>query len=140
MTRKHFKSKIDRWLLVLLIAIIVFEVIVMMIAALQADSARESLFLIFAALAVGALIAWLVLSTYYEVDRATLYIHAGPFRWKVPLDAIRTVEATRNPLSSPALSLDRLMIRYGDRRRIMVSPADKAGFLRAIGQELGGGR
>jgi hypothetical protein len=50
------------------------------------------------------------------------------------------VEETRNPLSSPALSLDRLKITYGNGKRIMISPADKIGFLKAIGQELGGGR
>ena len=34
MTPKRFRSKIDPWLLVLLIAIMVFEMVVMMIAAL----------------------------------------------------------------------------------------------------------
>jgi membrane protein YdbS with pleckstrin-like domain len=140
MTRKRFKSKIDRWLLILLVAIIVFEIIVMMLAALQADNVRDSAALIFAALAVGTLIAWLVLGTHYAVDKDSLRITAGPFRWNVRLDEIRAVEATRNPLSSPALSLDRLMIHYGNGRRIMVSPADKAGFLKAIGQELAGDR
>jgi hypothetical protein len=52
----------------------------------------------------------------------------------VPIDSIEKVEATRSPLSSPALSLDRLRINYG-KRRIMVSPSDRAGFLRAIGQD-----
>jgi hypothetical protein len=139
MTSKCFKSKIDRWLLILLIAIVVFEAIVMMMAAVQADNARDSTVLIFAALGVGVLIAWLILSTRYVVNKDMLHIHAGPFRWKIRLDEIRSVEATRNPLSSPALSLDRLMIHYGNRRRIMVSPADKTGFMKAIGQELAGG-
>ena len=35
---------------------------------------------------------------------------------------------------SASLSLDRLRIQYGE-RRILVSPADKAGFLKAIGQD-----
>lgn len=136
MTPKRFKSKIDRWLVVVLVAIIGFELIVMMKAAIEADNANEAAMLIFAALATGVLIAWLVLGTRYVVDRDTLRVFAGPFRWKVRLDEIHSVEATRNPLSSPALSLDRLMLRYGNGRRIMVSPADKAGFLKAIGQEL----
>lgn len=140
MSPKRFRSKIDRWLLVLLIAIMVFEIGVMMIAALQADNPRDATILIFAGLGVGALIAWLVLSTHYVVEKDSLRIVAGPFRWKVRLDDIHTVEATRNPLSSPALSLDRLKIHYGNGRRIMISPADKAGFLKAIGQELAGER
>ena len=92
--------------------------------------------LIVAALAIIALIGSILIGTHYTVEGNTLRIACGPFRKKVPLDAIESIEPTRNPLSSPALSLDRLLIRYGP-RRIMVSPADKAGFLKAIGQEPG---
>jgi hypothetical protein len=140
MTPRRFRSKIDPWLLVLLIAIMVFEMVVMMIAAMQSENPRDATLLIFAGLGVGALIGWLVLSTHYVVEKDRLRIVAGPFRWKVQLDDIHSVEATRNPLSSPALSLDRLRIHYGNDRRIMVSPADKTGFLKAIGQELAGER
>jgi hypothetical protein len=69
----------------------------------------------------------------------SLLIRCGPFRWTVPIDSITAVEETRNPLSSPALSLDRLRIRYGKQRQVMVSPADKAGFMKAIGKDLQGG-
>lgn len=134
MTPKRFKSKIDRWLLFLLIAVMVFEVVVMGIAATQVDSPRDATVLIVAALAIVALIGSMLVGTHYTVSGNTLRVACGPFRWKVPLDAIQSVEATRNPLSSPALSLDRLRIHYG-RRRIMVSPSDKAGFLKAIGQD-----
>jgi hypothetical protein len=136
MTPKRFRSKIDRWLLVLLVAIMGFELVVMMIAAMQAENARDATLLVFAGLGAGVLIGWLVLSTHYVVEKNMLRIVAGPFRWKVRLEDIHKVEATRNPLSSPALSLDRLKIHYGNGRKIMVSPADKAGFLKAIDQEV----
>jgi len=134
MAPKRFKSKIDRWLLFLLVAVMVFEIVVMSIAATQATDPLEATFLIMAALAIVALLGSMLLGTHYTVDGGTLRIACGPFRWKVPIDAIEAVEPTRSPLSSPALSLDRLRIRYG-KRRIMVSPADKAGFLKAIGQD-----
>ena len=136
MTTKRFKSKIDRWLLLLLVAIMVFEVVVMSIVATQVNSPREATVMIVAALAIVALIGSMLVGTHYTVSGNTLLVACGPFRWKVPIDAIRSVEATRNPLSSPALSLDRLLIHYGN-RRIMVSPSDKAGFLKAIGQDRG---
>jgi hypothetical protein len=45
------------------------------------------------------------------------------------LTSVRHAEADAlDPLSSPACSLDRLLLRYGS-RRIMISPADKIGFL-----------
>ena len=134
MAPKRFKSKIDRWLLYLLIAVMVFEVVVMSAAATQADSPLEATILVIAALVVVGLLGSMLIGTHYTVDGNTLRIACGPFRWKVAVDTIESVEPTRNPLSSPALSLDRLRIRYG-KRRILVSPADKAGFLRAIGQD-----
>jgi hypothetical protein len=134
MTTKRFKSKIDRWLLYLLIAVMVFEFVVLGFAAAQAQHRGEAIAMIFAALAIVALLGSMLVGTHYTVDGNTLRIACGPFRWKVPIDAIESVEATRNPLSSPALSLDRLRIDYG-KRRIMVSPADRSGFLEAIGQD-----
>jgi hypothetical protein len=136
MARKRFKSKIDRWLLVLLVVIMVFEIVVMSIAALRTPDPRAALGLIVTALAIIALIGSLLIGTHYTVDGKILRVASGPFNWKVPIDQIHSVESTRSPLSSPALSLDRIRIRYGKNRQIMVSPADKAGFLRAIGQEI----
>ena len=136
MTPKRFNSKIDRWLLFLLAAVMVFEVVVMSLAATRANEPGEAFFLIATALAIVALIGSMLIGTHYTVTGDTLRVVCGPFRWKVPIDAIESVEATRNPLSSPALSLDRLRIQYG-KKRIMVSPSDKAGFLRAIGQDPG---
>ena len=134
MAPKRFKSKIDRWLLYLLIAVMDFEVVVMSAAAMLAGGPLEATFLVLAALVIVGLLGSMLVGTHYTVDGNTLRIACGPFRWKVPIDAIESVEPSRNPLSSPALSLDRLRIQYG-KRRILVSPADKAGFLRAIGQE-----
>ena len=96
----------------------------------------ESTITIIACLLAIALIVSLMLATYYVVDRGTLIIRSGPFRFKVPVNQIKSVRATRSLLSSPAMSLDRLLIRYGKKRRIMVSPEDKTGFLKAIGHEL----
>ena len=136
MTPKRFKSKIDRWLLFLLAAVMVFEVVVMSLAAARAQDPGQAMFLIGTALAIVALIGSMLIGTHYTVSGDILRVACGPFRWKVPIGAIEAVEATRSPLSSPALSLDRLRIRYGG-KRIMVSPSDKTGFLRAIGQDPG---
>ena len=103
---------------------------------MQAGDPIATTVTILVGIAVVALLVWLLVGTHYTVDRGTLRIVSGPFRWKVPVDQIMSVEATKSLLSSPALSLDRLRIRYGNRRRIMISPADKAGFLEAIGHEL----
>ena len=81
---------------------------------------------------VLAFILWLYLTTRYTITADTLWVKSGPFSWVILLEEIYTIESTRNPASSPALSLDRLLIRYGGGSEIMVSPADKAGFMAAI--------
>lgn len=136
MAARRFRSRVDRWVLVLMVAVIVVQVIAVGSAALAAGEPAMVTSLILVAIGVAALMIWLLLGTHYTVERGIIRIVSGPFRWKIPIDEITSVSETRNPLSSPALSLDRLAIRYGKRRRIMVSPADKAGFLKAIGHEL----
>ena len=124
-----FPSKIDSWLL-MLIAMTVLVSLGAAVATLDASS------LLAAAIAVllGALFPlWLFASTDYRVSDGECLVRSGPFRWRIPLDDIEAVRATRNPLSSPALSLDRLEIRYAGGRKIMISPRDRAGFLAAIG-------
>jgi hypothetical protein len=77
----------------------------------------------------AALPLWLLRTTDYTITDTHLRIRCGPFRWNVPLADVRAVRPTRNPLSSPALSLDRLRIEYSRSLAVMVSPDDKEGFL-----------
>jgi hypothetical protein len=136
MAARRFKSKVDRWIYLLMITVIVVQIIAVGSAALQARDPMATTSLILVMIGVAGLMIWLLTGTHYTVDRGVIRIVSGPFRWKVPVDQITSVTATKNPLSSPALSLDRICIRYGKRRRIMISPADRAGFLKAIGHEL----
>lgn len=72
----------------------------------------------------------------YDLSPAQLKIRAGwLLRIGIPVADIVSVHPTNNPLSSPAMSLDRLEIRYrkGDRERsVMISPLDKEAFLKEL--------
>lgn len=70
--------------------------------------------------------------THYTVTDKELRVVSGPFRRSISLSDITSIEPSRNPLSSPALSLDRLKVSYGKRKFVLISPADKAGFLDAV--------
>lgn len=83
-------------------------------------------------LVAGAFQLHVLYATHYTFEGAELAIRASFFRWRIPLAAIDSVEPTQSPLSSPACSLDRLLIRWGGGRRVMVSPEDKPAFLRAL--------
>lgn len=68
----------------------------------------------------------------YRITGDTLVVRQGWLRWRLPLAQVRTLKATRQIWSSPALSLDRIEIRTDRGLWLMVSPADQAGFINAI--------
>lgn len=78
---------------------------------------------------VLALILYLFFSISYVITGRELLINYGAFyQKKIMIDTITAIKATRNPLSSPAASLDRLEISYGT-GFILVSPKNKQGFV-----------
>lgn len=128
-----FASKRDLWLE----ALIWVANLAVLFAAYRLWRVEESAAIrlgsaVLALVAVGS-IAWLLYSIRYILTDADLVAVSGPFRWTVPLAAIEAVNPTRNPLSAPAASLDRLEVCYAGRRLgLLVSPADKEEFLRAL--------
>ena len=131
--KQVYPSKRDGWIVILLWA----AVSVMLFAAMNLWRAPApfafrlliSVLLIF----VAAFVLWTLYGIRYTLTESTLIVQSGPFRWVIDLEAITEVFPTRNPLSSPACSLDRLHIRYGKSRLgMMISPQDKTGFLRDL--------
>ena len=127
-----YRSKVDTWLLVVLLfgalASVASAVTVFFVAP-PAIAWLVGILLV----SVGAgLPLWLLASTYYRIDGDVLFISSGPVRVRVPVRDITSVTPTNNPLSSPALSLDRLRIEYGRGKSVMVSPRDKHGFIRSV--------
>lgn len=128
--RLLFSSKIDLWLLVLLLALPAG----CFVAVVQLwDQLSGALWWVLAILAVAAIVPlWLLVSTRYSMSENELFVRCGPFKWTVPIAEITKIERTRNPLSSPALSLDRLRIDYGPGRSIMISPEPRKAFLQQL--------
>ena len=126
-----FHSKVDVWLIVVTVTIPVLVLGIVILGDGSADGSGAELLAVAICAVVMIFCAWLYFSTRYTVTAEALLVKSGPFSWVVPLREISSIEPTRNPLSSPALSLDRLRVRYGE-REIMISPADKAGFIAAI--------
>jgi Bacterial PH domain len=77
----------------------------------------------------AAFAIWITFTTYYELEHDALVAHSGPFSWRIPLAEIIAVRPSDSSQSSPAMSMDRLEIRYGSGRSLLISPADQAGFL-----------
>ena len=131
-TADPFPSKVDAWLAAVLLASALL-VLVAVAAAWPRQATPAHAVLLVALLALGAgLPLWVLAATGYRVGQDALAIRSGPFRWRIPLQDIRAVEPSRSWLSSPALSLDRLRIRYGRAGQVMVSPKDRQAFVQAL--------
>ena len=125
-----FKSKLDGWVAASLLAASLVQVVVLVALAAKAPAAL--LVALPLVLVISAFVAWLYVATRYEVTDDHLLIRAGIVSVDVPLAQITRVEETRNPISAPAWSLDRLLISYGHDRSCIISPKNKERFLEIL--------
>lgn len=88
--------------------------------------------------AVPVIYAFVVFPTNYELTPDALKVRSGVIRTSIPYHEIRQVRASRSWLSAPALSLDRLEIAYGTSRTTLISPRDRAAFLRNLSSHVPG--
>lgn len=134
-----FRSKIDWWLL--LIFVVITANIIFKIYQEVHHSSIGTNFSHLMIYSLVILVIWLpIFSTYYVVETNILVIKSLIFRWKINIDDITQIEPTHNPLSSPALSLDRLKIYYmkdGRMATVMISPKDKESFLNTLNNSSG---
>ena len=127
-----FRSKVDAWLAFVLAIALAAILFATYSVARQAAGAELIVAILIASVGL-VLILWPLLSTSYFINTDELLIRSGPFRWRVPLSKITKVTPTRSPISSPALSLDRLRIDYGVGNVVLVSPSNQQAFMDAIG-------
>jgi hypothetical protein len=130
-----FRSKVDLWLVVLAVGapVLILEFVLEGVGPME--RLAEALASLLVVVVLGIFI-WLYLTTRYTIRGDFLLVKAGPFSWVIPTEDITSIEPTRNPLSSPALSLDRLLIRYGNGAELMISPKDKLAFMTELRKHL----
>jgi hypothetical protein len=131
-----YTSKVDVWLIAVLIGVALLGFLVGL-AALRASgvSGKRAPFLFTALLplAIGlGLPIWMYTSTRYVLNDNTLLVKSGGFSWQIPVAEITAITPTRNARSSPALSLDRLRIDYSVDKSVMISPKLKQQFLQDL--------
>ena len=128
---KVYQSKVDTWLAVILVATPI--PLVFVIWRLFHVSAPGRWFISLLVFLVGICLPISLLTfTKYTITDISLFIRSGIFKWEIPLKEILTIQSTNDPESGPALSLDRLRIDYGQGKSILISPADKAEFIRDL--------
>jgi hypothetical protein len=126
-----YRSRIDRFVSVPAVGLVLAMGLGAKTALSHPGSGAGLVLAIVGPLSLG-LVAWTLFGTYYALDDTRLTVRGGPFSWQIDLRDVHSVTPTRNPLSSPALSLDRLRIDYGQGRSLMVSPREKEAFVRDL--------
>ncbi len=131
-----FRSKIDLWLVAVLGLATVVAISVAVAATVSAGVAGLAAW--FTPVVMLVVFRALVWPIRYDIEAEHLAVHFGFARKRIALSEITRLTPSRNPLSSPALSLDRIRIDYGDRKWVLISPADRSGFATAIQERVPG--
>lgn len=122
-----FPSKVDWWLVALAALVPGLQIVLYFTGRTPARS-------LWILLGVVAFMALFLFPIRYVIEGRTVLVKCGLIRWNFTsfvVDEIRSVEPSTNPLSSPALSLDRLRVSLRT-RDVLISPRDKTGFLHAL--------
>lgn len=119
----RFTSKVDWWIAA---SVLLAPVAVIFSAVLT----REPIVWVIG-IAVLASLAALCWPCDYTLADEALIVRSGLIKWKVPYKQIERVEPTRNPLSAPAWSLDRIAISYGG-KLMLISPLQKDEFMNEL--------
>jgi len=130
----RFSSKVDGWLIPIMVLSVGGLVAAFIAVLIEPAPWPIQLLLGVVTVVVTLLLLSVFRNTHYTVAGDSLRIVSGPFKWNIAVTDIGDIVPSRNPLSSPALSIDRLRISLGKRKFILVSPEDKDGFIRAIEQ------
>ena len=77
-------------------------------------------------------IGHMLTTTYYVIDEDTLLIKSGFFTTTIDIKGVKKISETNNPISSPALSLDRIELTYGKFQSVIISPKLKKEFIEGL--------
>jgi hypothetical protein len=120
-----FKSKVGWWYHLVLLVMVASTVF----AFVGGKSPVTVMLLLFTLECIHML-----LSTWYKITAdGHLIAHCSIFpEKKIPISEISAVEVTVMPVSSYALSLDRLIIYKGDTQWLLISPVNKQDFVKLL--------
>ena len=114
---KIYKSKVDWWLIILIGCVFGYPII---------DGILTNEYFLSAIFASVLVLFFLLSKTIkYRIEGENLMI----WNTKIEIKSIRKIYRTNNPLSSPALSLDRLAIVYNKFDEILISPKERNEFI-----------
>jgi len=127
-----FKGKQDLWLSVLIWSAVVLGFGASILPIIDGEQS----FILYGLLIVSGLflifISWIYKVNYVVLEDTYMVVRFGPFKEKYDYSVLTKVEETRLPLSSLALSLDRLALYKNQSFKSLISVKDKELFLKEL--------
>jgi membrane protein YdbS with pleckstrin-like domain len=136
----RYRSKVDAWLAAVLLGAFLITLMAMSFVVVLLGAFATAWWIVVFVLVIWGFVLSLLFPLYYEITASTLLVRSGWIRRQIPLSSIQRVFPTNNPLSAPALSLDRLQVEYTQGslpRFVLISPRDKPSFLRDLADHAG---
>ncbi|MEZ2692696.1 PH domain-containing protein [Psychrobacter faecalis] len=131
-----FTSKIDFWLAFLILGSSLLLVLVPVWEWMYNNSSiKRIIFISLFTIPTALLLLVLFFNIKYTLTADTLLVKNGFSTQRISLKDITHITPTSSTLSAPALSLDRIKIRY-EGGSIVISPKDKDRFYRAIQERV----
>ena len=133
-----YRSKKDWWLVLLVWTAILLPFALGAFLIISGKT-EAGWYLLFVGGVTGAVVLWLTCPLNYEITDSTLIVRSGFMRKEILLSSIQEVCPTKNLLSAPAWSLDRLYVSYADgakRSAALISPEDKVAFMRELAERV----
>jgi len=125
-----FRSKVDWWLFLILLSIPGIPM-----AVVWTRSAGSPPVSVWTPLIIAGLLVVAFFPVRYVIEGETISVQCGLIQWEhtaFHVKEVQSVQPSFDILAAPALSLDRLSVDLGFRAGVLISPKDKAGFLRAV--------
>ncbi len=130
---QKFPSKVDTWLVVVVLAAIgltFFQGV-----AFSGVSRAASVISLVAALFIVALCFAVAIPCQYVLAADHLFIQSGLIKRRIAYRDIKKIEPSSLPLSAPALSLRRVKISYGKTFQL-VSPRERELFIQLLQERV----
>lgn len=120
-----FKSKVDIWMAI----IFIFVPISMIYGVITEPSAVLLLVTAF----IIVLLCILFFGTKYVIEKEELIVYGGIYKKRIPIKQIRSLRPSKNPLSAPAMSIDRIEITFDPHIQvILISPKERELFVKKL--------
>lgn len=117
-----FKSKVDIWMAIIFILV--------PISMIYGVITEPSAVLLLVTAFVIVLLCILFFGTKYVIEKDELIVYGGIYKKRIPIKQIRSLRPSKNPLSAPAMSIDRIEITFDPHIQvILVSPKERELFV-----------